>query len=401
MKRTSHLPGAVLVSSLSSLLAATPRGALAEPLRWHFEGGAAHAVTTPQSDEYGFGAEGRLALEVPLARAVGVQVEGGGLWLAHAARPSDPSLADHGDGVAFFGMAGVRVRPFTEVAGPWADANLGYVRTGTLDRFGFDAHIGYDFRVGPEQSRWDVGPYVGYTEIVQPPDSLRPDDARVLAVGIHVALGAPRVVREAPASNAPPPPPPPPEPPPPPPPPAPPPDRDNDGVLDADDACPDVPGVHTDDPKTNGCPPAGDQVHVIRDRIEYDDVIHFDTDQAHVHHASYPILKKLAAFIVSHPDIEQVDITGHADERGSEEHNLALSKARAEAVRERLVQFGVDPARITTIGHGESEPRAAGHTENEWRQNRRVEFFITKVRNADGQSVSLPGNTSPSKETSP
>ena len=390
MRRARH--AWVPALALAGLPASASRDARAEPLRWHFEGGAAHAVTTPQSDEYGFGAEGRLALEVPLARAVGVQLEGGGLWLAHASRPSDPSLADHGDGVAFFGMAGVRVRPFTEVAGPWADANLGYVRTGTRDRFGFDAHIGYDFRVGPEQSRWDVGPYLGYTEIVQPSDSLRPDDARVLAVGIHVALGAPHVVKEIPASNAPPTPPPPP---------APPPDRDNDGVLDVDDACPDVPGVHTDDPKTNGCPPAGDQVRVVRDRIEYDDKIHFDTDQAHVHHASYPILKKLAAFIVSHPDIEQVDITGHADERGSEEHNLALSKARAEAVRERLVHFGVDPARVTTFGHGESEPRAPGHTENEWRQNRRVEFVITKVRNAGGQSVSLPIDTKPPKETAP
>src|SRR5580704_13982124 len=108
-KQARHVPVPAWVAFfLAAAAAAVPRAAQAEPLRWHFEGGAAHAVTTPQSDEYGFGAEGRLALEVPLARAVGLQVEGGGLWLAHAARPSDPSLADHGDGVAFFGMAGVR-----------------------------------------------------------------------------------------------------------------------------------------------------------------------------------------------------------------------------------------------------------------------------------------------------
>jgi outer membrane protein OmpA-like peptidoglycan-associated protein len=41
----------------------------------------------------------------------------------------------------------------------------------------------------------------------------------------------------------------------------PPPDRDHDGILDADDACPDVPGVQTDDPKTNGCPPPNDRDH--------------------------------------------------------------------------------------------------------------------------------------------
>jgi outer membrane protein OmpA-like peptidoglycan-associated protein len=46
---------------------------------------------------------------------------------------------------------------------------------------------------------------------------------------------------------------------PPPPPPPPPSDRDKDGILDTDDACPDVPGIKTDDPKTNGCPPPADR----------------------------------------------------------------------------------------------------------------------------------------------
>ncbi len=171
-------------------------------------------------------------------------------------------------------------------------------------------------------------------------------------------------------------------------------------MLDADDACPDVPGVHTDDPKTNGCPTAGDKVHVEKDRIEYDDVILFDTDQAHVHHASWPILKKLAEFITGHPDIEEVDITGHADERGDPDYNLRLSQARAEAVKERLVRFGVTAERITTIGYGEARPKAEGHSENEWRQNRRVEFIITKVRNAQGGTTSLTP-AQPSKEEAP
>jgi flagellar motor protein MotB len=56
------------------------------------------------------------------------------------------------------------------------------------------------------------------------------------------------------------------------------------------------------------------------------------------------------------------------------------------------VRFGVEPKRLTTIGYGKSKPRAEGHTENEWRQNRRVEFIITKVRNAGGGSTTLtPG----------
>src|SRR6202030_955559 len=105
---------------------------------------------------------------------------------------------------------------------------------------------------------------------------------------------APPADRRRPPS--PPPPAPPPPPPPPPPPAGPPPDRDHDGIPDTEDACPDVPGVHTDDPKTNGCPPAGDEVRVVEDHIEYDEVILFDTDSPHVHHVSWPIIEKLAKF---------------------------------------------------------------------------------------------------------
>jgi outer membrane protein OmpA-like peptidoglycan-associated protein len=108
-----------------------------------------------------------------------------------------------------------------------------------------------------------------------------------------------------------------------------------------------------------------------------------------VHHASWPILHKLADFINAHPDIEVVDITGHTDERGSEEHNLQLSQARAVAVKERLVHFGVAPTRLTTVGYGEAHPRAEGHSEFEWRKNRRCEFIITQVKNAQGESTPL------------
>lgn len=378
----------------SSLLAALPlcalcRTASADPIRWHLEAGGAHALGDPQGSEYGFGPQGAFAAELPLGRALGVQLELGGLWLPHAARPSDPSVADHGDGSAETAMAGVRVRPFTVVAGPWADVNLGYVRTGAFDRFGVDAHIGYDWRIGQGQAdRWDVGPYVGYLEIVQPADTLRPQDAHILSFGVHVALGA---KRPAPPPEPPSPPAPPPPPPAPPasPPPPPPPDRDQDGIVDTEDACPDVPGLHTDDPKTNGCPPAGDQVRVVEDHIEYDEVILFDTDSPHVHHASWPIIEKLAKFIVANPDIQEVQILGHADERGSEEHNQRLSEWRAQAVKYLLVHFGVEEKRLTTAAFGKSKPRAVGHTESDWKQNRRVEFVVTKVRNIKGGSTTL------------
>jgi OOP family OmpA-OmpF porin len=365
--------------------------AAADPLRLHLEGAGEHAVGAWQAKEYGFGVDGRFAAELPIIqpRNFGLELEAGSLWLPETAEP-DPNLhfANHGDGTALSIMLGVRYRfPFQDVGGLWIDFNQGYVRSGSANRWGFDADIGYDFRVG--DGRWDVGPFVGYTEITAA-DDLRPADAHILMAGIHVALGTPATPR--PVEPALPPPPPPKPPPPPPPAPS---DRDHDGILDADDACPDVPGIHTNDPKTNGCPPAGDQVRVVEDRIEYDDVIKFDTDSAHVHHVSWPILEKLAKFINETPDIQEVFITGHADERGTEEHNDVLSAQRAESVRDLLVRFGVDPKRLTTRSYGTRAPKAEGHTESEWQQNRRVEFNITKVRNAQGGSTTITPQGAP------
>ena len=361
----------------------TGRSATADPLRWHLELGGAHAVGDPQGSEFGPGGEGRLAAELALGRAIGLQVEGGSLWLGHASPPADPSIADHGDGTAVFAMGGVHVRPFTEVAGPWLDANVGYVRTGTLDRVGFDAHIGYDWRVG--QDRWDVGPYAGYLQVVQPGETLRPGDAHIVSVGIHVALGAKRIGPSAGFAA---------EPPAPPEPPAPAPtmpesDRDADGVADASDACPDVPGVPTRDPTTNGCPPS-DVVRVVDNRIEYGQVVLFDTGSTVLATDAWGVVQRLADFINANPQYERVNIGGHADERGPEELNRRLSQARANAVREILVRFGVSAARLTTEGFGFSHPRAQGHTEDDWRQNRRVEFQISKIRDAHGTSTT-PG----------
>ncbi len=157
-------------------------------------------------------------------------------------------------------------------------------------------------------------------------------------------------------------------------------DRDNDGIFDDEDACPDVPGVRTNDPKTNGCPPAGDQVRMEGDKILLDDIIHFDTDSPRVHHVSWPIIKKVADFITANPDVLEVDIEGHADETGTSQHNAVLSRQRADAVKRIIVQYGVDEKRITTHSYGETRPKVPGHAEEQLRQNRRVEFTVTRSR---------------------
>jgi outer membrane protein OmpA-like peptidoglycan-associated protein len=361
-----------IIAPLACAAVALAGTALADPpIQWHAEAGTARALGGWQGYEYGSGGSGAVAVELPFGRVIGAQIEAGGLWLPRVNASQDPTVASGSDGSVLAGMGGLRVHPFGDFAGPWIDANAGYLRTGSDDRFGFDAHLGYDWRV--DQGRLDVGPYVGYLQVVEPSSSLRPEDARVVTLGLHVAMGRERphefLVKAPPAAPvrvvlAPPP--------------TPPSDRDEDGILDADDACPAVPGLHTDDPATNGCPPHA-EVRIVENHLEFDDVILFATDSPQVDVASYPVLVSLAKFIQNNPEIARVDIAGHADERGTDAHNLALSNARARSVRELLVRFGVEPARLLAEAFGETKPRAPGHTEDDWRQNRRVEFAITRA----------------------
>jgi peptidoglycan-associated lipoprotein len=71
-----------------------------------------------------------------------------------------------------------------------------------------------------------------------------------------------------------------------------------------------------------------------------------------------------------------VIVEGHGDERGSREYNLALGERRALAVRDYLINLGVDASVIQTKSFGEEMPDAMGHDESAWRQNRRAVFAI-------------------------
>lgn len=403
------------------------------PLRAHAELGVAHAVTTPQSRELGFGAGAAVALELPLGRNLGAIGKLSGTVLASGKPPLDPSLAARATGTVGMASMGLRVRPFGEVAGPWASAAFGFAQTGSRARLGLEGQIGWDFRVG--QGRLDVGPYLGWLQVVQPEDTLRPEDARILAIGVHVGLGVPRrvVVRadrdkdgvldgedacpdvkgvrtNDPQTNG-----------------CPPPDRDGDGVLDAEDACPDVPGVRTNDPATNGCPrpdrdgdgvfdaedacpdlpgvrtsdpatngcpEAQGNIRVDNERIVLDDVILFDLDSPRVRHRSWPALERLARFIRTNPGILEVSIEGHADATGTEEHNLVLSRERAESVKRLLVRFGVEEARLKAEAFGRSRLRV--QTLGPEAKNRRVEFWVTRTKTSGEADATNP--TNPTKE---
>jgi peptidoglycan-associated lipoprotein len=80
-------------------------------------------------------------------------------------------------------------------------------------------------------------------------------------------------------------------------------------------------------------------------------------------------------------------VAGHADERGSDEYNLALGQRRAAAAKRYLTQRGIPEGQIEIISYGEERPAASGSDESAWAQNRRDEFEVT----GGGESLRAPG----------
>lgn len=123
-------------------------------------------------------------------------------------------------------------------------------------------------------------------------------------------------------------------------------------------------------------PPEPPRVEVQKDRIVINEKIQFEIDKADILPVSHGLLNEVVAAIQSHPEIKKVGIHGHTDNDGDEKYNQGLSDRRAKSVMEYLVQHGVDAARLTAKGFGESQPIADNATVQGREVNRRVEFLI-------------------------
>ncbi|MDQ3996320.1 MAG: OmpA family protein, partial [Gemmatimonadota bacterium] len=104
--------------------------------------------------------------------------------------------------------------------------------------------------------------------------------------------------------------------------------------------------------------------------------IYFDFDRSNLTADSRTVLAAKLNVLLANPDI-QIQIVGHADERGSDEYNLALGLERAGAARRFLTQRGVSSDRISAVSMGEEHPLCNESNESCWRQNRRDDFVIT------------------------
>ena len=99
---------------------------------------------------------------------------------------------------------------------------------------------------------------------------------------------------------------------------------------------------------------------------------YFDFDKAEIKDDSTAAVRANADYLMQTND--RVVIEGNADERGSREYNMALGQKRAEAVKRALTTMGVKADRIETISNGEDKPKASGHDEKSWAENRRADI---------------------------
>jgi peptidoglycan-associated lipoprotein len=108
------------------------------------------------------------------------------------------------------------------------------------------------------------------------------------------------------------------------------------------------------------------------------DSVFFDFDQSQLQPAGQEYLSSLGAVLAKHPEVS-ARIEGNCDERGTVAYNMALGAKRAEAAKQYLVQMGVKDSQLTTVSNGKEKPRAQGHDEKAWSQNRRSDVIPSQA----------------------
>lgn len=103
--------------------------------------------------------------------------------------------------------------------------------------------------------------------------------------------------------------------------------------------------------------------------------IHFDYDQFSIRTQDQATLGRKAEILRANPAV-RIRVVGHADDRGSDEYNLALGMRRATSAKDYLVRLGIEAGRIEVASLGEEVPLEMGANEQSWAMNRRGEFEI-------------------------
>ncbi len=120
--------------------------------------------------------------------------------------------------------------------------------------------------------------------------------------------------------------------------------------------------------ETKSIDPLDDPKGVLANRSVY-----FDFDSYVVRADGKPVVENHSAYLAKNKQ-RSILIQGNTDERGGAEYNLALGQKRAEAVRKAMSTLGVPESQIEAVSLGKEKPKAEGHDEAAWAQNRRADI---------------------------
>jgi peptidoglycan-associated lipoprotein len=104
--------------------------------------------------------------------------------------------------------------------------------------------------------------------------------------------------------------------------------------------------------------------------------IYFDYDRYDVKEEYRPLVELHARYLRDNKQMKML-IQGNTDERGSREYNLALGQRRSEAIKRMMMLMGVGESQLEAVSLGEEKPKAEGHDEAAWAQNRRGDLLYS------------------------
>ena len=107
--------------------------------------------------------------------------------------------------------------------------------------------------------------------------------------------------------------------------------------------------------------------------------VYFDFDVFTIKPEYNGLLEQHAAYLKAHPEL-QVRLEGNADERGGREYNLSLGQKRSESVKRALTTMGATAGQQEAVSFGEEKPKASGHDEASWAENRRVDIVYVQKK---------------------
>jgi OOP family OmpA-OmpF porin len=239
---------------------------------------------------------------------------------------------------------------------PYLQLDLGPGLTGTLMRPYLRGTVGIDFRIA--EALW-LGPAMGYGRLFQVDEPGASTDAGYVFLAAALTFWPARIVEPEPDFEV------------------------RTKVVTR--------FIHTRDTVRDPAPPPKEPdqdmmalldraLPMSATRVELLAPVLFEFDSDAIEPIGIAMLHEVAAELTRRPEIELVEIQGHADVRGSDDHNQDLSQRRALAVQSWLVEHGIAAERLQVAAHGEAAVIEQGAEEPSHQQTRRLNFRVVRMR---------------------